>query len=189
MTHADRGLVFDTMTLSAYAEADRLDVLGSLLAGYMCWTTNVVHEELRSRPGYHTYLGRIDELDWLRVTRLESDDEIDSYLTWADERLGGGPAGRGEASVLAYAETHAMAAITDDKKARRVGAEYGVEVHGSLWVLAGACRTGKLTERGAGSLIDDVRAVGLYLPCDGEGFAAWAVARGLPLSPPDATRG
>lgn len=43
----ERVLVFDTMVLSAFAKADRLDLLGSLLAGSDCFTTDVVLDEIR----------------------------------------------------------------------------------------------------------------------------------------------
>jgi hypothetical protein len=39
-------LFFDTMCLSHFARADRLDVLRDLLADWECWTTAVVRKEL-----------------------------------------------------------------------------------------------------------------------------------------------
>jgi len=40
-------LVFDTSVLSAFAEAERLDLLGHHLVGTECFVTDVVREEIR----------------------------------------------------------------------------------------------------------------------------------------------
>ena len=56
-----RALVFDTMVLSAFAKADRLDLFGSLLAGSDCFMTDVVRDwrsEKESSPGRHSQLSR-----------------------------------------------------------------------------------------------------------------------------------
>lgn len=40
-------LVFDTMLLSHFSRADRLDVLRELHTDHACYTTHLVREELR----------------------------------------------------------------------------------------------------------------------------------------------
>lgn len=86
---------------------------------------------------------------------------------------------RGEASVFAAAEQQGATAITDDRRAAQVGRFHGLDVHGSIWLLAGACRDGKLTLGGTGALIDALRATGHRLPCTGAGFAGYARQYGL----------
>jgi hypothetical protein len=41
---------------------------------------------------------------------------------------------------------------------------YEAEVHGTIWLLARACRDGKQTEVGVGNLIDALRSTGARCP-------------------------
>lgn len=70
-------------------------------------------------------------------------------------------------------------AITDDRDAVTVGRRYGLEVHGTIWLLAGACRTGKLTEAATSSIIESLRMTGHRLPRTGTEFRAFARRFGL----------
>jgi predicted nucleic acid-binding protein len=76
--------------------------------------------------------------------------------------------------VLAAAELRSGTAITDDREAARVGRKHGVSVHGTVWLLAGACRDGKLTLVAAENLIESLRSTGLRLPCTGAEFPQYA---------------
>jgi predicted nucleic acid-binding protein len=80
---------------------------------------------------------------------------------------------------LAAAELRAGTAITDDREAVRVGREHGANVHGTIWLLARACRDGKLTLVAADSLIEALRSTGLRLPCTGGEFPRYAQQHGL----------
>lgn len=173
-----RRLVFDTMILSALAEADRLDVLGSLLAGDECYATGIVRDEIRRGREQRPLLAAVEHAEWLRNADLGTDAELVAFLHWA-ERIGSGERDRGEASVFTFAQINHATAITDDRPATRVARNHGLDVHGSLWLIAGWCDRGKLTEHAASGLIDAVRAVGLRLPCTGDRFPAWARANGL----------
>ncbi|MEU1885591.1 hypothetical protein ABZ491_08945 [Micromonospora rifamycinica] len=166
-------LVLDTMVLAHFTLADRLDVLQDLLVGTDCWTTQVVLEELRAGAAEHPELMVACEADWLKRARLDSLDEIRSFTLWV-RRLGAAERDLGEASVLAAAELRRGIAITDDRQATRVARSYRAEVHGTIWLLAAACRTGKQTETGAGNLIDALRATNARLPCSGTEFPAYA---------------
>ncbi|MBM7769948.1 putative nucleic acid-binding protein [Actinokineospora baliensis] len=95
------------------------------------------------------------------------------------ERTGASQRNRGEASVFAAAEIHNRIAITDDRNATRVARHYGLTVHGTVWLLARACRTGKLTVFGASGVVDMLRDTGMRLPCTGPEFEEWCQARGL----------
>jgi hypothetical protein len=48
-----------------------------------------------------------------------------------------------------------------------------------LWLIARACRNGRVTGAGAAGLIDALADAGARLPCDGAGFRRWAAARGM----------
>jgi len=105
---------------------------------------------------------------------LDSIAGIRLYDTWR-RRVGSTARDQGEASVFAAAEQQAATAITDDRRAAQVGRFHRLDVHGTIWLLAGACRDGKLT----GSLIDALRATGHRLPCTGAGFTSYARQHGL----------
>jgi predicted nucleic acid-binding protein len=175
---SDRELVFDTVVLSHFALSDRLDVLASLVAGRPCATTAVVVQELRAAAELGPELATASELEWVRVVALDEPAAIRSFARWA-RRLGAGPRDLGEASVFAAAEMHGAVAVTDDRAATRVGRAYGLTVHGTVWLLAGACRSGKLTELGAGTLVDSLRRTGHRLPCTGPEFPSFARRFGL----------
>jgi predicted nucleic acid-binding protein len=165
--------VFDAMCLSHSARADRLDVLRDLLDGREYWTTQVVLDEVSRGVAAHLALNDVLAADWLKIAQLDTLDEIRQFALWAD-RVGSGERDLGEASVFAVAELRSGTAITDDQEAVRVARTYGLDVHGTIWLLARACRDGKLSEPAAGNLIDALRATGLRLPCTGAEFPSYA---------------
>jgi predicted nucleic acid-binding protein len=175
---SSRRLVLDANILNHYARADRLDVLGELLAGDTCITTELVLDEVRRGVVVCAALAIVDRVEWLQRERLESDEELRLFLRWST-RLGAGRRDLGESSVFACAEYLGAMAITDDRDATRAGRHYGLAVHGSLWLLAGACNDGKLTEQAAGAIIDALRETAARLPCTGPEFPTWARRNGL----------
>ncbi|QGN48434.1 hypothetical protein GKC29_17370 [Micromonospora sp. WMMC415] len=166
-------LVLDTMVLSHFTLADRLDILQDLLIGADCWTTQVVIEELRAGATARPELSAVCEVDWLSRAHLDTLAEIRCFAKWT-QLLGAEERDLGEASVLAAAELRGGIAITDDRDATKVARTHGARVHGTIWLLAGACRAGKQTETAAGNLIDALRATGARLPCSGAEFPAYA---------------
>lgn len=120
------------------------------------------------------------DLDWLDVIPLESVEALTCFAKWV-RRMGTADRNLGEASVFTAAELCGGTAITDDRDAVRVGRVHGLDVHGTIWLLASACRSGKLTEIGASNLIDALRATGMRLPCTGSEFGGFA--RGHELLP------
>lgn len=134
----------------------------------------------RAEPGVVAYptLAEVAAQDWLKVAWLDSLDEITLFTTWA-RRVGSGERDLGEASVFAVAESRAATAISDDRSAVRVARTYGINVHGTIWLLARACSAGKLAERAAVNLVDVLRATGHRLPCTGAEFPEYARRHGL----------
>jgi len=166
-------LVLDATCLSHFARADRLDVLRDLLVSRQCWTTETVLAELNEGIADYPLLRNVSGQEWLLVAGLDSIAEIRLFDTWL-KRVGSAGRDQGEASVFAAAECHGATAITDDRRAAKVARFYGLDVHGTIWLLAAACREGKLTPTGAGSLIDALHATGHRLPCTGTGFQGYA---------------
>ena len=170
--------VLDAMCLSHFARAERLDVLRDLLVDKECWTTQVVLEEIRQGAAIHLALRDALAADWLRVAQLDTLGEVRLFAVWAG-RLGSGERDLGEASVFAAAELRSAIAITDDQEAVRVARTHGLATHGTVWLLAGVCKDGKLSEPAAGNLVDALRATGLRLPCTGAEFPGYARQYGL----------
>ena len=165
-------LVFDTSALHHFALADRLDVLGSFVEGHVAVTTNAVRQELERSAAGDGWLGRLSAADWLVTRHVDDLDELVPLGRWL-ERTGAGRYDRGEATVLAHAEVHHGVAIMDDKRATRLGRGFGVEVHGTLRIIADACAAGRTSAAAVAGLIDTLRASGARYPCDGAGFGEW----------------
>jgi predicted nucleic acid-binding protein len=172
-------LVLDTMCLSHFALADRLDVLRDLLIDHPCRTTGLVLDELSRGAAYHPALSRATSLDWLAIDHLDQSlGDLLCFEAWT-ARLGAGARDLGEASVFASVQMRGGTAITDDRGATRVGRTYGLDVHGTVWLLAAACRSGKLTLVGASNLVESLRSSGMRLPCTGAESADFASRHGL----------
>ncbi|MFD0743645.1 hypothetical protein ACFQ1L_18880 [Phytohabitans flavus] len=170
--------MFDTTCLSHFARADRLDVLGDLLAGDDSFVPHVVREEIREGIRAHPELAQVLTIEWLRIVPLDNLDRLRAFTIWTG-RVGAGRRNLGEASVLAVAEELGAVALIDDRDATRVGRAHGIAVHGTIWLLARACRDGKLTEVGASNLVDALSGTGMRLPCTGADFPRFGRVHGL----------
>ena len=170
--------VLDASALHHFAAADRLDVLGSLVAEHRAVTTRAVRDEIERSAAADPRLRRLSGAGWLEDGPVDGLDQLLALVTWVG-RTGAGSYHRGEATVLAYADVGGATAIIDDRAAARLGRQYGVRVHGTLWLLADACRSGATTVAAVSGLIDTLRATGARYPCDGAGFERWARDNGL----------
>ncbi|GIH90986.1 hypothetical protein Psi01_16160 [Planobispora siamensis] len=170
-------LVFDAMGLSHFARAERLDVLRDLLIGVTCLTTHVVREEIREGCQAYPILQTVLDANWLGLARLDSLDEIRCFAKWV-QRIGSSERDLGEASVFSAAELSQGIAITDDREAVAVGRAHGLQVHGTVWLLARACRDGKLNEVAAGNIVEALRTTGMRLPCSGSTFGSYVRRNG-----------
>ncbi|SFR26516.1 Predicted nucleic acid-binding protein, contains PIN domain [Lentzea waywayandensis] len=171
-------LVLDTMCLSHFALIERLDVLGELLSSRECWTTAIVKGELARGAKDRPLLRNSLDLPWLHVAALDELDEILLFAKWS-RLIGTAERDHGEASVFAVSELLGGIALTDDQKATKVARANGLNVHGTIWLLAQLCRDGKITEAGAGNLIDMLRESGMRLPCTGAQFGSFGTKHGL----------
>jgi hypothetical protein len=141
--------------------------------------TSVPQEELRVLVFDATCLSHFARADRLDVLRGLLSAEFHTpaisirFAEWV-RRIGAEDRDFGEASVFAIAEQWDGVAITDDRRAVAVARATGLEVHGTIWLLARACRDGKISEPGAGGLIDALRGTGHRLPCTGTEFSTFA---------------
>lgn len=177
---SDPQLVFDATQLIHFARADRLDVLGDLMAKRRCVTTSVVRDEIMEGGELHPHLHDVLDLGWIELLSLDDPTRLLRFSQWM-RRVGVTDAGRnlGEASVFAIAEEIRAVAVVDDKDAVRVARNYGLEVHGTIWLLARECSEGKLTETNACNIIDALKETEMRLPCTGLEFPEYAAKRGL----------
>ncbi|CAG7628045.1 hypothetical protein [Actinacidiphila bryophytorum] len=179
-------LVWDASPLHHAIKADKIDLLGDIAQN--CGTfprKNVTTDVVRGELERHKL--PTDGLGWLDVVALGSDpdesvalSEILTLVTWT-ERVAPGHRNGGEATVLAWADLHSGLAVIDDSEARRIGRRNGVEVWGSLRVIADSVRAGHTTEYAATSLVDAMIASGMYYPrgCKQGQFVVWAKQNGL----------
>lgn len=171
-------LVFDATCLSHFARSDRLDVLADLLIGTDSFLPHVVREEIRDGTSLYPELDGILNAPWLQVFALDTLERLRRFTLWS-HRLGSGQRDLGEASVLAAAEELSAVALIDERSATQVARAHGMHVHGSIWLLATACRDGKLTAFAASNIIDSLTASGMRLPCTGAEFPRYADAHNL----------
>lgn len=167
-------LVWDASGLHHAAKADRLDVLGDVAKPFDSVTTAAVVEEL-ARYGLAE---QVERSGWLQIVHVDGLSELLPLVRWTG-LLSGDVHHRGEATVCAWAEAHGTIAIIDDADAKVAAARGGLEVHGSLWVLAAGVRAGALGELAAGGLADAFVREGARYPFPTRGFSAWARRCGL----------
>jgi predicted nucleic acid-binding protein len=168
-------LVWDASALHHAMNIDRLDVLVNCVKGGASssseqLTTAAVIQEL-ARYG-------LPAPPQVAVVHVDNLDELLVLASWTN-RVSSAEHNRGEATVCAWAEVHQATAIIDDREAREVARTAGLEVHGPLWLVARAVRTGVLPERTASNLVDMLIADGARYPHGRGEFARWARGMGL----------
>ena len=138
-----------------------------------------VTRELVAGIPEHPALARTVSLRWLEIVELIEIDEVVAFARYKAEFGGGRDRNNGEAAVLAYASAHSGVAVVDERVATRAAKRDGLEVHGTLWLIANGVRSGALTRGTAEQMVDNLVATGMKLPVDGATFFTWANAEGL----------
>jgi hypothetical protein len=101
-------------------------------------------------------------------------------MQWMDRVGATGERNRGEATVRAWEEAHGGVAILDNGDAGLVAQRNGLEVHGTLWLLAGAARERRWPEPAIAGLVDTLIANGARYPASGANFSRWAPSTDWP---------
>lgn len=168
-------LVWDASGIYHASRADRIDVLGTHAAGpdddpWGNYTTPAVANEL----------GRLGVAvpDWLTV-QDETFAEVLSLPAWVERVGSDGAHHLGEATVLNMAESRESIAIIDDNDAVGVGRRWGVEVHGTLWLIAQQVARGDCAEITASRLVDVLIQHDFRCPIRHGEYIAWAKRNGL----------
>jgi len=170
-------LVFDTGPLSHFAEAGWLKILAVLAEDRTVLIPEVVNAEIAAATHIHPFLGQIREADWIKVDRS---DDVEFIVTQAryTQRLATGRTNLGECGVLALAEVRKHVAIIDDRVARNIGEEYGVQIKGTLALMCEGIQQGMLTVPLVSKIADDLLATEYRLPVRPGQFASWAAEQG-----------
>jgi|SRR3972149_1421694 len=119
------GAVVDTAVLSNFARVRRAQLLQQAFPDIA--TPHAVVEELEQGER----LGYVPATDWswLKIVILDASEE--ALAGKLAEKLG-----LGESACLAVASTRALTVLTDDQDARRMAKTLGLNVSGTLGVLA-----------------------------------------------------
>lgn len=121
---------------------------------------------------------------WVSVVPSpDTDAYLSALLTWRIRCGSGDGRNEGEASALAYAETHLDddIALIDDGPARQVGQKYlgAHRASGSLWALAQGVREDPTRLTSTSRFCDTMLADGIRWPFGPGGFEAWARTNAL----------
>jgi predicted nucleic acid-binding protein len=172
-------LVFDNTVPSHFARAGRLEVLRDLTAAYDCVTPSQVVSELLDGVVKYPALAKAVALEWVETVELVELDEVIAFARYKAELGGGDATNNGEAAVLGWVSVHGGVGIVDEQAATELADRDNLQVHGTLWLIANAVRSGELERVDAERMVDDLASSDMRLPVDGSGFFAWAYTEGL----------
>lgn len=143
-------VVCNASPLIVLAKAGLLDILPRLFDPI--YLPAAVEAEIARGPADDPMRGFLPHATWLRRIRL--DPPLSPLAGWQ--------LGAGEAEVLEYARLHTdHGVILDDRAARRAAFGLGLQVHGTLSVLALARQCGLIPSFRQAA--DDVARAGLFL--------------------------
>ncbi|MEA1911326.1 MAG: DUF3368 domain-containing protein [Spirochaetota bacterium] len=153
---------FDTVALSNFALVNRLDLLNILHPDQLFITTEVVDEISAGISSGFKPLQGIPDLITDNIFYLHSLSSTERQLyTSLLVNLGAG-----EASSIAAAKTAKGIVVTDDKLARNVCRETGMELTGTIGILKKLCVRDILQSLDADNILREMITHGFYSPID-----------------------
>ena len=170
--------MFDTGPLSHMEMVGRLDVFRAAIGDSRALIPEGVQAELRRGVEAQPVLQEVLDATWLTVRRLDTDDELVSYASFA-ERLVEDGRNQGEAEVLALAATLPGIAVVDDGDARTVAQKARVQLKPTLALLFDAIRADIISEQELDEIADDLIASKYRLPFSAGEAIAWGRTRGM----------
>jgi predicted nucleic acid-binding protein len=171
-------LVFDTGPLCHFAHAGWLGTLKAVVGKRLAVVPDAVLVELEVGVASDSRLRAVLEADWIDRRELREPHELTSFAKFA-QRLVSGDRNRGEAAVLALAETMPAVAVIDDAAARRAAVDFDISFRPTLALLCEGIRGGLLTVPLVSALADDLLATEYRLPFQPGGFERWVNANDL----------
>ena len=155
--------VIDNTVLSNFCRIGRLELLNALFD--KVYVTYEVREEvLRGLEEGYSFLEqaasalKADSAAWLELTGFKSSAEEEASRKFAETL------GYGEASCLALAQARGWLILTDDLRARRTARRLGIDVTGTLGILALSVEEGILDLASGDQLLHQMIAEGYRSP-------------------------
>jgi predicted nucleic acid-binding protein len=155
--------VVDNTVLSNFCRIGRMDLLSALFD--KVYVTYEVREEvLRGLEEGYSFLEqaakeiKAGSVVWLELTGFESSAEEEAFRKFTETL------GYGEASCLALAQARGWLILTDDLRARRLARRLGVDVTGTLGILALLVEKGILDLADSDHLVQKMIAEGYRSP-------------------------
>ena len=170
-------LVFDTGPLSAFARADRLETLRTVVGERRLLVPQAVVAELEKGAYKDKKIQSVLDVGWIEWYGEMTDVEFAAVAKYAS-RLVSGVRNLGEAEVLALAEVIPAIAVVDDGVANRLAKESDVTCTRTLALLCEAIREDILTLDSVSELVDEMVAY-YRLPFGPGEFARWAEENSL----------
>jgi predicted nucleic acid-binding protein len=153
-------IVVNTTVFSNLAAADRLPLLEALFGRVL--VPSQVHDEiLKGIAAGYDFLETADEsteAEWIVLTTFEGQPERALFKRLLDV------VGYGEAAGIAMAKERNLIFFSDDRKARRVAQDHGVEISGTLGLLKLAVEEGTLSVGEADEVLSQMIEGGYYAP-------------------------
>ena len=153
-------LFADTVVLSNFSLAGRLDVLLTRYARRLRATPQVVEELLAGVQAGHAALEEVVRQVRTSVIRTVA-VPLDHLAVYQDLRR---TLGAGEASAIVVARTQGGIVATDDMAARQACARLAVRVTGTIGILLAAVRDGAISLPEAERALADMVRHGFYSP-------------------------
>ncbi len=153
-------LFADTVVLSNFSLAGRLDLLLTRYAKRLCATPQVVEELLAGMQAGHGALEEVVRQVRTSVIRTVA-VPLDDLVVYQDLRR---TLGAGEASSIVVARPHGGIVATDDMAARHACARLALKVTGTIGILLAAVRDGGIPLPEAERALADMVEHGFYSP-------------------------
>ncbi|MFJ4436935.1 hypothetical protein [Streptomyces sp. NPDC088923] len=172
--------VIDTGPLSAFAEAQYLGVLKTLLSEYEVLIPDVVAEEMREGLAQRPHLHAVLDAEWISTVDLVTPEQLRAFAFYTGHLLGPDGKNKGECGVLALAETSPSntTALVDDRVALNLARSRRIPVRRTLGLLCEAIHEGLLTMPLVSAMADDLNRKHYRFPFGVGGFADWAKSAG-----------
>lgn len=162
MPKKKRVYVFDTVVLSNFVFAGRLDLLVTRYGKQLEVTSEVLDEVMDGVVAGYVKLQEIETAvadgKFGTVNQLSSPVERDTYRELLRVLA------PGEASCIAYTKACGGTVVTDDKTARDCCIERGVKYTGTIGILKACCKDGLLSEDEADTVLKSMIDAGYYSP-------------------------
>ncbi|GAA2942891.1 MULTISPECIES: hypothetical protein [Streptomyces] len=170
-------LVWDTSPLLHAIKAGKIEILGDIARNHQGRTRRNVTTQAVVSEISHFRLP-LAGTEWLEIVHVDDLTELEALVDWMN-RVSGAKSNHGEATVLAWAEVHGATAVVDDADARRIGRGAGLDVRGSLRIVAESVGEGRTTPYVATGVVDAMIDTGARSPFPRGQFISWAKENGL----------